>query len=105
MKWKEVFKESPALPDEVYLGIRKATAILLFGSRIVDRERVLTDEEEEIMVGALMCFKDWTRKLLRRCGAGPEGKVIVIVRGGVAEVLEHPEDIVVEIQDYDNEMR
>ena len=31
------------------------------------------------------------------------GKVVVTVRGGVAEVESYPDDVKVEIRDYDNE--
>ena len=102
MKWNEVFKEGSRLNDNGYITLQGAARHTVIGNRHLDEDAELSDEQEEKLVDFLQDTAGWTSKLLERCGCGPNGKVLVEVRGGIAEVVSKPDEIVVEIVDYDN---
>ena len=104
MKWNEVFTDNEARGDMGYSAIREAAALCIFYSRPLETDRELSDKEEAMLVKLLKDIKHWSGHFLERCGCGPAGKVIVSIRGGVAEVEHCPDDIIVEIQDCDNDI-
>ena len=102
MKWNEMFKEGNRLNDNAYIALQGATRHTVLGNGPLDEEAELTKKQEEGLIDFLQDTSGWTSKLLERCGCRPAGKVVVEVRGGIAEVASKPDDIVVEIMDYDN---
>ena len=63
-----------------------------------DPDSEVTLDDKANILAMLVTFKDWADALMKKCD-----KIVISVCGGVAEPMYVPENVTVEIRDYDTD--
>ena len=98
MKWNELFDHPDQVGETAYEAIHDMVAGAVYGTDRPDPETELSTDDREMIESVLGGLLFWVKAIQERCG-----KVVITVRGGVAEVVTRPENVTVEIRDYDTE--
>lgn len=100
MKWNEAFPNPDLVGASEYLAIYETIAGVLATVPGFKPDQELSPEALEMIKDVLGEFRAWTDRLQVVCGKGKPRKVVIHVEGGVADPVEWPVDVVVEIRDY-----
>lgn len=103
MKWNEVFPNPDLVGASEYLAIYETLAGLLADIPGFRPDKQLSPEALETITAALGEFRAWADKLQVALGKRKPRKVVIHVEGGVADPVEWPVDVTVEVRDYDTE--
>ena len=103
MRWKDAFEHPDSVGQSEYRALHDTVVDGVFGFDSPAPERDVPDEDVEMIVSMLEEFRDWSLSLIEKCTGDSDRRVVVSVRGGVAEVIQRPLYAEVEIRDYDTE--
>ena len=98
MKWKDIFYHPDQVGESEYRAIHECVASAIKETDEPDPESELSIDDRENIKAILDSFHDWADALLKKCD-----KVVVSVRGGVPELVYRPQNLTVEIRDYDTD--
>jgi len=98
MRWKDVFEHPDQIGETAYEAVHNVVAETIYGTDRPEPNTEVSRDDREMLESVLGGLLFWIKTIQERCG-----KVVICVRGGVAEVLERPDNVAVEIRDYDTE--
>ena len=98
MKWKDIFYKPDQVSESEYRAIHDCVANAIKETDEPDPESEVSLDDKANILAMLDTFRDWANALMKKCD-----KVVISVRGGVAELMCRPENVSVEIRDYDTE--
>lgn len=98
MKWKDLFDHPDQVGETAYEAVHNVVAEAIYGTDRPDPDTKVSQDGREMLESVLGGVQYWVRTIQERCG-----KVVICVRGGVAEVVGRPENVTVEILDCDTE--
>ena len=103
MKWKDAFEHPDLVGQSEYRALHDTVADAVLGYDSPDPDSQLSDGDTEAIVSVLEEFRDWSLSLIEKCTGTSDRRVVISVRGGVAELVRRPLYAEVEIRDYDTE--
>lgn len=103
MKWKDIFRDPDHVCESEYRAIHDCVASAIKETDEPDPESEVSLDDRASILAILDMFRDWTDALMANVGMKKCAKVVISVRGGVAELMYRPGNVLVEIRDYDTE--